>query len=46
MAVLTNPLPWGTRAIGFDAFGGLATFSEGAQVILVSELGLALSLSS
>ncbi len=35
MAELANPLPRGARAIGFNAFGWVATFFECAWVVLI-----------
>jgi hypothetical protein len=35
MAELANPLSWGARAIGFDAFWWLAAVFDGAQVVLL-----------
>jgi hypothetical protein len=37
MAKLANPLSWGARTIGFDAFWRLAAVFDGAHVVLVTE---------
>jgi hypothetical protein len=37
MAELANPLSWGARAIGFDAFWRLAAVFDGARVVLLRE---------
>jgi hypothetical protein len=35
MAELANPLSWGARAIGFDAFWGLAAVFDSAWVVFL-----------
>jgi hypothetical protein len=37
MEELANPLSWGARAIGFDAFLHLVAAFDGARVVLVTE---------
>jgi hypothetical protein len=46
MAELANPLSWGARAIGFDAFWHLAAVFDGAWVVLVMEFCRANPLAS
>jgi hypothetical protein len=46
MAELANPLYWGARAIGFDAFWHLAAVLDGARVVLVTEFCRANPLAS